>query len=333
MKLVPLTKVERLTLRSMGVSHPDERSRMRAQAILRLDDGLTLQQTANEFMAHLNSVENWKRRWSEIGLIGLFEGKHTGRPKKWERRQRNALRKLVQVEGGTAASLLRKMQQMASPPAISESTLKRYLKQMSYTYKRCRYSLKKSRNEADFERGRAVIASLTQFARNEECELLYFDEAGFSPNPPVQYAWTPIGQTRCAQAQAHGQRVNVLGALRRCGGLTWSTVQGRVVRDDMIAFFDQLAAQPHTIPRIVVLDNASIHKGPIIEERRKQWATKDLYLYYLPPYSPELNKIEILWKQAKYYWRHFVSLTGNELHAEINSLMEGFGKAFTINFA
>ena len=58
-----------------------------------------------------------------------------------------------------------------------------------------------------------------------------------------------------------------------------------------------------------------------------------LTLYYLPPYSPELNRIEILWTQAKYFWRRFVSLKGNELLDEIESLMKGFETAFTIDFA
>jgi transposase len=105
------------------------------------------------------------------------------------------------------------------------------------------------------------------------------------------------------------------------------------VRDDVIAFFDQIAGQPHSVPRIVVLDNAAIHKGDVMESKRRQWARQGLHLYYLPPYSPELNRIEILWKHAKYFWRRFVSLKGGELLDEIQSLMKGFGTAFRINFA
>ena len=87
------------------------------------------------------------------------------------------------------------------------------------------------------------------------------------------------------------------------------------------------------MPRIVVLDNASFHKGDSMDKRRRKWMGQGLFLYYLPPYSPELNRIEILWKQAKYFWRRFVSLKGGELLDEIESLMKGFGTVFTINFA
>jgi hypothetical protein len=46
----------------------------------------------------------------------------------------------------------------------------------------------------------------------------------------------------------------------------------------------------------------------------------------------ELNRIEILWKHAKYFWRQFASVNGADLPAEVQSLMKGFGSEFTVNF-
>jgi hypothetical protein len=133
---------------------------------------------------------------------------------------------------------------------------------------------------------------------------------------------------------AHGERVNVLGVLRHDHTLHWTVQRRPTVREDVIRFFDDLAAQEHTVPRILVLDNASFHKGKQIDKRRRrEWMAQGLFLYYLPPYSPELNRIEILWKHAKYFWRRFVSLRGSQLLNEVETLMNGFGTAFTINFA
>lgn len=148
----------------------------------------------------------------------------------------------------------------------------------------------------------------------------------------MQYGWGKIGQTRAVEPLAHRQRVNVLGALHYNGHLTWTTQQRPTTRDDVIAFFDQVADQPHEVPRIVLIDNAGIHKGDPIEKKRRQWAKHGLYLYYLPPYSPELNRIEILWKHAKHFWRRFASKNGAELLGEVQSLMSGYGTKFTINF-
>ncbi|MDM5176112.1 transposase [Massilia sp. DJPM01] len=104
------------------------------------------------------------------------------------------------------------------------------------------------------------------------------------------------------------------------------------MRDDVIAFIDRIAEQPHPVPGIVVLDNANIHRGETMELKRRQWQRRGLYLYYLPPYSPEFNRIDILWKQAKYVWRKFVRLTGSALLDEVNSIMASYIAEFAINF-
>lgn len=144
MKLLILNEVERQTLREMGVFHAYPRVRIRAQAIVRLSQGLTLQQTADEFHVHLNSIEAWRQRWNRQGLMGLYEGHHTGRRRKWTAEQQEALRVLAQAEGGSVNSLLRSLAQTADLPAIGEETARRYLHEMQFSYKRYRYSLKKS---------------------------------------------------------------------------------------------------------------------------------------------------------------------------------------------
>lgn len=79
MKLQELSKEERRTMREMEIFHPPPRTRMREKGILRLSQGLTLQQTADEFMVHLNSVDHWRQRWNKLGMAGLYEGRHAGR--------------------------------------------------------------------------------------------------------------------------------------------------------------------------------------------------------------------------------------------------------------
>lgn len=144
MKRLELTAVEIRTLRDMGIFHSHPRTRMRAQAIVRLSQGLTLQQVANEFAVHLNSVEHWRQRWNKDGLTGLYEGHHSGRPPKWNEAQQQALRELANQQGGTAGALLRRIGQTGQQPPVSVYTIKRYLKTAQMRYKRCRYSLKKN---------------------------------------------------------------------------------------------------------------------------------------------------------------------------------------------
>lgn len=132
-------------------------------------------------------------------------------------------------------------------------------------------------------------------AQTGQCSLLYFDESGFSHNPPVQYGCTPIGHARCAEAGVHRQRVNVLGTLGHDGKLTWAIKEQHTVRDDVISFFGGIAELPRSVPCIVLFDKAYIHHGETMEQKPEQWQRRSSYLYFLPPYSPELNRIEILW--------------------------------------
>lgn len=142
MKRFELSEVERRTLRDMSIFHSHPRTRMRAQGILRLNQGLTLKQTADEFMVHLNSVEQWRQRWIKRGLAGLYERRHTGRPRKWTPQQQQVLGELARSLGGTVMALLRDIEQRQGYAPISERTATRYLKEMNSSYKRYRYSLK-----------------------------------------------------------------------------------------------------------------------------------------------------------------------------------------------
>lgn len=58
-----------------------------------------------------------------------------------------------------------------------------------------------------------------------------------------------------------------------------------------------------------------------------------LTLLYLPPYSPQLNIIEILWRFMKYVWiDHKAYLNFDNLKEYIESIFKKYGDEFIINF-
>ncbi|MEA2047101.1 MAG: transposase [Campylobacterota bacterium] len=63
------------------------------------------------------------------------------------------------------------------------------------------------------------------------------------------------------------------------------------------------------------------------------WEEKGLHLLYLPPYSPELNLIEILWREMKYRWVDLNAFVSFEtLWEHVQKLLDGFAKEYVINF-
>jgi transposase len=70
--------------------------------------------------------------------------------------------------------------------------------------------------------------------------------------------------------------------------------------DDLLVYLrDRLPVA--SVPRVVVLDNAGIHTSKVFKAARPGLAKLGIYLYYLPAYSPELNRIEPVFKQVKHH--------------------------------
>jgi hypothetical protein len=53
-------------------------------------------------------------------------------------------------------------------------------------------------------------------------------------------------------------------------------------------------------PCIIALDNSSVHRAQAVQAALPALAEHDVHCYFLPPYGPELNAIEPLWRQVKY---------------------------------
>jgi len=151
-------------------------------------------------------------------------------------------------------------------------------------------------------------------------ELYYFDESGFSQSSALPYAWSPVGKPLEMTAYSRSRRLNVLGFLSRQGKLVYQSTTESVTTETVIAAFDHFIAQkaPDTFV-IVVLDNASIHRSESFQRKRLEWLGQRVHVVYLSTYSPELNLIEILWRQVKYAW---LPLTAYESFATLRSEVE-----------
>ena len=100
----------------------------------------------------------------------------------------------------------------------------------------------------------------------------------------------------------------------------------------MIEVFDDFTNNI-TKPCVVVLDNASYHKSKKFKANIYKWSNKGLTLLYLPPYSPQLNIIEILWRFMKYVWIDYKAyLNFDNMETYIKTIFAKYGQDFMINF-
>ena len=165
-------------------------------------------------------------------------------------------------------------------------------------------------------------------------ELFYFDQSGFSLTPAIPYAWQQRGKTLALPSVA-SPRVNVLGFMSPTNQSHFQTVTGTVTSTTVIAALDAFAAQTAQARklRLVVLDNAPIHTSHAFQVRILDRFRQGVGLHWLPPYSPELNLIEILWRKIKYEWlppRAYLSF--DHLKSELQTILDQFGSKYKITF-
>ncbi len=157
--------------------------------------------------------------------------------------------------------------------------------------------------------------------------------SGFSLDSNIPYMWSPINKPVKIPANRFAKRINVLGFLNTLNkDLFYKTTTDKVDTKVIINLFDDFSNRinKHTI---VVLDNASIHRSKLFKENIIKWELKGLYLLYLPTYSPELNAIEILWREMKYRWFKLKAYESfDTLQVHIDCLLSGFGGVYDINF-
>ena len=177
-----------------------------------------------------------------------------------------------------------------------------------------------------------MITRLQARESQGECDLWYFDGAGFGLEPYLPYAWQPIGAAIEVPTSSHSRRLQVFGFLKRNNDLYPYMIEGSVDTAVIIECFDQLSAQIDK-RSYVLLDNAPMHRSKAFMQQIPQWVRKGLIVKYVPSYAPELNLIEILWRFIKYYWLPFSAYTSFQcLCKAVEDILTRFGTDYTITF-
>lgn len=68
-------------------------------------------------------------------------------------------------------------------------------------------------------------------------------------------------------------------------------------------------------------------------DKIEEWLERGITIFELPPYSPQLNLIEILWRFMKYQWIEIDAYSSWEAFvASIENILKRFGEKYVINF-
>ena len=191
--------------------------------------------------------------------------------------------------------------------------------------------MKRKRNKVEFELKQEQIESLKRLEDSGYLDLYFGDESHFGLTPNVPYAWQTKENPILLPA-AKGKFLNVIGLMTRKNKLFFEVLETTYNTDKVISYMDRFVAQ--TVKKtVVILDNSPIHKSKKFMAKIEEWKEKDVLIFFLPPYSPELNLIEILWRRIKYQWIPFDAyICFQNLKERLSYVLSNFGGKYDIIF-
>ena len=307
-----LSNSDREFLEQVWRQHQVYTVRCRAHAILLSDRGFAVTELQAVFDIAKPTALAWIDRWQERGRDGLEDEPRPGGPPIVDENEQQMFIEEMENHPHQPRKVHEAIERRTGK-TVSRDVLRRLARKLGFRWKRLRRSLADEPNPREFHIAREEIE---QLQAEPDVTVAFFDEAAFSLQGVVPYGWQRVGERQEVSIGASRGSVQVLGIEEQDGEtygyLHKGSVKGTTVLDVLDDY--SLRITQHTI---LVLDNASVHTCRKIEEQLSIWNERGLYLYFLPPHSPELNNIERLWDDLKHRelpldaWKSFRSLVDN----------------------
>lgn len=193
--------------------------------------------------------------------------------------------------------------------------------------------LKKVPDAAEHDAKLKEILQLVSLEKQNFLKIYFADESGFNETPCVPYGWQHKDEPLSIPT-SKGQRWNVFGIMSSDNQLFHEKTKKSIKSDFVINAIDKFVESDLRAPRSVIfIDNAKIHHSDAFKAKIPQWQAKGVEIFYLPTYSPHLNRIETLWRKIKYEWllpQDFESWKA--ITQKIEHILDKFGTEFLIEF-
>jgi transposase len=161
-------------------------------------------------------------------------------------------------------------------------------------------------------------------------KLIFLDETWTTTNMVRRYGRAPCGE-RLVEAVPHGHWhiSTYIGGLRESGMVAPCVIDGAVDGEVFLAYVEQILVAELQPGDTVIMDNLSSHKVAGVRDAIEAAGAS---LLYLPPYSPDLNPIEMAFAKFKSLLRAKAIRTMDELWKALGPLSDTFTKTECANY-
>ncbi|MDR0572549.1 MAG: IS630 family transposase, partial [Tannerella sp.] len=286
--------------------------------------------------AHRNSVDTWIASYQEGVLKGLTT-------LNYRKRESELTSYGEEIKSKFSGEMIPKVaafsQRISQLTGISRGVtqIRKFIHSLGFKYLQTGHIPAKADTKKQQQWKENILDSAIKEAEEGKCRLFFCDAAHFVLAPFVCKAWSLT--RKFIKAAAGRNRINVLGALNAITKEVTTLINNTFIDAKVImSFLHQLKEIYADKPIKIVLDNARYQHCKAVMELA---ASLEIELLFLPPYSPNLNIIERLWKFTKkkilygqYYEnpnlfhlaiRDFFSTVSTKYETELKSLL-------TLNF-
>lgn len=270
---------------------PDD---LRQRAVDAYEDGDgTYAEIAARFNIGTASLTRWLRRWRDRGDYSTDAGKHGRSPLHTTDENLAILKKMLDEVPDMTLDELAVAWSDTVGARVSRATTGRAVAKLGYTLRKAFRAL-----ERDQERIAELRARFTVWQGDAKPDdLIFVDESGVTVDMARTQGWSPAGEPVLDRIPRNrGTVTTLISALGMAGIVATMAIESGTSGEVFRAFATEVllpAVQPGAT---VVLDNLGAHRS---KETRELFASHGVHLKFLPPYSPEMNPIELYWHRLK----------------------------------
>jgi len=303
-------------LAGIGGQHPMTRplsNDLRERVVAAMVGGESCRSVASRFGVAVSSVVKWSQRYRATGSVA--PGKVGGRRKRvLEPHRAFVLERIGQTPHLTLHGL--KEELAARGVNVSHNAVWLFLRREGLRFKKTLFALEQAR--ADIARRRRRWRSWQ--ADLDPRRLVFIDETWIKTSMAPLRGWGPKGdRVRGFVPRGHWRTLTFLGALR-CDQLAAPCVFDGPINGQCFRAYVEQQLVPLLKPGdIVIMDNLGSHKSAALRALIRAAGAR---LWYLPPYSPDLNPIEQAFAKIKHWMRSAQKRTIEDAWRHIGSLVE-----------
>lgn len=284
-------------------STPEERLR----AVQLLKEGNNSSTIAKMFGISRAILFRWQQKYDAGGPAALETKKAPGPTPKLSPAQLSRLYAIIagsnprqmQFDFGLwTRKIIRELIRREFGVKLSEVQVGRLLRQLGLSPQRPLYRAYQQDPERVEEWKRIIYPKIRKLAAEEGASIFFEDEAGIRTDHHAGTTWAPVGQTPVVITTGERKSIQMISAISPRGELRFRVYEGRMNADVFIGF---LKALLDSIPGkiFLIVDGHPVHRSKKVGKFADEQTGGRLKLFFLPPYSPDLNPDEWVWNNVK----------------------------------